>query len=89
MGERISRRADTGQWRPGTFSTVRPRAADFQQFSAPYGQSHTVAQEYQWLHDQGPLAPDLLGYIATQRSYYDAFVFSRTSIIRPRWECAL
>ncbi len=58
------------------FSTVRPRAADFQQFSAHiYGQSHTVAQEYQWLYDQGPLAPDLLDYIATQRSDYDAFVF--------------
>jgi glycosyltransferase involved in cell wall biosynthesis len=58
------------------FPTIRPRAADFKQLSAKiFGQSHTPDQEYEWLHDQGPLAPEMLAYIASHRDRYDLFVF--------------
>jgi glycosyltransferase involved in cell wall biosynthesis len=58
------------------FPTVRPRSADFGEFSAQiFGRPHTFAQEIKWLHDQGPLAPELLACIAAQRDRYDLFVF--------------
>lgn len=65
------------------FPTVRTCATDFGQFSAElYGQPHTLAREFKWLHDQGPLAPSLLAYIASHREQYDLLVFF-TSIYYP------
>jgi glycosyltransferase involved in cell wall biosynthesis len=58
------------------FPTLRPRAADFSQFSARiFGQPHTLQQEYQWLYDQGPVAPELLTYIAAHSHDYAVFIF--------------
>jgi glycosyltransferase involved in cell wall biosynthesis len=58
------------------FPTIRPRSADFGKFSAQiFGRPHTYAQELKWLYDQGPLAPELLTYIAARRDRYDLFVF--------------
>lgn len=58
------------------FPTIRPRSADFGKFAAQiFGRPHTYAQELKCLYDQGPLVPELLAYIATQRDQYDLFVF--------------
>jgi glycosyltransferase involved in cell wall biosynthesis len=58
------------------FASIRTRAADFGEFSARiFGRSHTLGQELQWIHDQGPVTPELLAYIASQRDRYDLFVF--------------
>jgi len=58
------------------FPALRTRAEDFGLFSARiFGQPHTLAQELKWIHDQGPLVPGLLEYIASHRDQYDVFVF--------------
>lgn len=58
------------------FPTIRTREANFGARSARlFGHPHTLQDELDWLHAQGPVAPDLLRYIAEHRSDYDAFVF--------------
>ena len=58
------------------FASIRPRGADFGEFSARiFGRPHTLDQELQWIHDQGPVTPELLAYIASQRDHYDLFIF--------------
>jgi glycosyltransferase involved in cell wall biosynthesis len=58
------------------FPTARTREANFGARSARlFGHPHTLQDELDWLHAQGPVAPDLLRYIAERHSDYDAFVF--------------
>jgi len=58
------------------FLTVRTREEKFGARSAwIYGHPHTLQDEWDWLHAQGPVAPDLLRYIAEHRFDYSAFVF--------------
>ncbi len=58
------------------FSNVRTREENFGARSARlFGHPHTLQDELDWLHAQGPVAPGLLRYIAEHRSAYDAFVF--------------
>jgi glycosyltransferase involved in cell wall biosynthesis len=58
------------------FPTSRTRPADFGELCAQtFGKPHTSDQELEWLHAQGPLAPELLTYIINQRDRYDLFIF--------------
>jgi glycosyltransferase involved in cell wall biosynthesis len=58
------------------FPTTRTREARFGARSKwLYSHPHTLRDELDWLHAQGPVAPDLLRYIARHRFDYDAFVF--------------
>lgn len=58
------------------FPTTRTREKKFGARSAwIYSHPHTLQDEWDWLHAQGPVAPDLLHYIAEHRSDYSAFVF--------------
>lgn len=58
------------------FPTVRTREENFGARSAwLYTHPHTLQDELDWLHAQGPVAPDLLRYLAGHRLDYDAFVF--------------
>lgn len=58
------------------FPVLQPRDPDFGARSARlYSQPHTLADEFAWLRAQGPLAPDLLRYIAQHHLDYDAFIF--------------
>jgi len=58
------------------FPTIHTREANFGARSAwLYSHPHTLQDELDWLHAQGPAVPELLHYIAEHRSDYDAFVF--------------
>jgi len=58
------------------FPTNRTREANFGARSAwLYSHPHTLQDELDWLHAQGPVVPELLHYITEHRSDYDAFVF--------------
>ena len=58
------------------FPSVRTREAGFGKRSARlFGHPHTLQDEWEWLHAQGPVAPALLRYIADHHFEYDAFVF--------------
>ena len=58
------------------FPVLRTREDKFGKRSAwLYSQPHTLQDELDWLHAQGPVAPDLLRFIAEHRSEYAAFVF--------------
>ena len=59
------------------FPVIQPREATFGERSARlFHRPHTLQDELDWLTAQGPLAPDLLRYVATHRFDYDAFAFS-------------
>jgi glycosyltransferase involved in cell wall biosynthesis len=58
------------------FPTTRTREENFGARSAwIYGHPHTLRDELEWLYAQGPVVPDLLGYLAERHLDYDAFVF--------------
>lgn len=58
------------------FPTVRNREKEFGTRSARlFNYPHSLDDELEWLHAQGPVAPGLLRYIAEHRRVYDAFVF--------------
>jgi len=58
------------------FPNVRTREAKFGTRSARlFGHPHTLQDELDWLHAQGPVVPALLRYISEHRFTYDAFVF--------------
>ncbi len=58
------------------FPTIQPRETKFGERSARlYRRPHTLQDEMNWLYAQGPLAPDLLDFIARHRFDYDAFIF--------------
>lgn len=58
------------------FPTLQPREAKFGERSAwIFSHPHSLQDELEWLYAQGPLAPDLLQYIAAHRFDYDAFIF--------------
>jgi len=73
-----------GRLRILRFRTQSPR--DMRAFNAlsrrRFGRALTRLEEEHWLRAQGPLAPELLRYLAEQSSEHDAFVFF-TSLYAP------
>jgi len=58
------------------FPTTQTRTPDFGARSAwLFSHPHTLQDELDWLHAQGPVVPDLLRYIAEHRSDYNVFIF--------------
>ncbi len=58
------------------FPTIRTREEDFGARSAwLFSHPHTMQDEMEWLYAQGPVAPELLSYLAEHHLDYDAFVF--------------
>ena len=58
------------------FPTVRAREAEFGARSKwLYTHPHTLRDELDWLCAQGPVAPELLRYLAEHHLDYDAFIF--------------
>jgi glycosyltransferase involved in cell wall biosynthesis len=58
------------------FPATQTRAPDFGARSAwLYSHPHTLQDELNWLHAQGPVVPDLVRYIAEHRLDYDVFIF--------------
>jgi glycosyltransferase involved in cell wall biosynthesis len=61
------------------FPVARPRDVDsFNRLSAslrPRVRSAGIAEQEEWMRQQGPWSPDLFAYIRDHRADYDAFVF--------------
>jgi glycosyltransferase involved in cell wall biosynthesis len=58
------------------FPTTQKREKAFGDRSAAlFGRPHTLRDEWDWLHAQGPVAPDMLCFLAQHHLDYDAFVF--------------
>jgi glycosyltransferase involved in cell wall biosynthesis len=61
------------------FPVARPRDVEaFNRFSAslqPRVRSATIAEQEEWMRQQGPWSPSLLQYLREKKDVYDAFIF--------------